>query len=467
VATNDIKTDPSLRKRRNVRTLSTLVAVLATAAVAAQEPVLVLQGGTLIDGRGGAPIADAVVVVRGDRIAAVGRRGQIPVPAGANVIEASGRTILPGLIDMHLHLRGWKIPLYLAHGVTTVGDIHSDTPWILAQRAAQKSGVMQGPRLFVSGARVIGPLQPGPPRAFGAGYVRNVEEARAYVRYLHATGVDMVKVDSTITDEQLEAVIDEARRFRLPVLGHLRDIDVAMRFGMKEMEHLPPFLRAQLVREGKPLPQAGSEEGTELLLKVDPARFGPLIRQMVEQRVIVDIALYGWVPRDIWRAARPELERLANDPGLAFVPAEEKKAWVTDPGAQRAGTEIVAAFMKQYVAAGGKLLVSSDGVDNSPIVPGFAQHLIMQGVTVMGVPAMAAIQGSTLWPAEALGIDKDYGSVEVGKVADFLIVEGNPLANITATRNIRTVIQGGKIMNTAYDPEWVNPVPRPTAFERR
>lgn len=450
-----------------LRILSMLVAVLGAAALAAQESVLVLQGGTLIDGRGGVPIEDAVVVVRGDRISAVGPRGQIPVPAGANIIQTNGRTILPGLIDMHLHLRGWKIPLYLAHGVTTVGDIHSDTAWIIAQRAAQKSGVMQGPRLFVSGARVLGPLLAGPPRSFGAGYVRDAAEARAYVRYLAAMGVDMVKVDSTITDEQLEAVIDEARKFRLPVLGHLRDIDVAMRFGMKEMEHLPPFLRAQLAREGKPLPQAGSEEGAELLLKVDPAKFSPLIRQMVEQNVIVDIALYGWVPREIWRAARPELERLANDPGLAFVPEAEKKAWVTDPGAPRQGAETVAAFMKQYVAAGGRLLVSSDGVDNSPIVPGFAQHLIMQGMTAMGVPVMATIQGSTLWAAEALGIDEDYGSVEVGKVADFAIIEGNPLTNIAATRNIRTVIQGGKVMDTTYDPKWVNPVPRPTNFERR
>ena len=450
-----------------LRMLSVLVALLGAAAVAAQESVLVLQGGTLINGSGGAPIEDAVVVVRGDRISAVGRRGQIPVPAGANIIETNGRTILPGLIDMHLHLRGWKIPLYLAHGVTTVGDIHSDTPWIIAQRAAQKSGVMQGPRLFVSGARVLGPLLAGPPRAFGAGYVRDVAEARAYVRYLAAIGVDMVKVDSTITDEQLEAVIDEARKFRLPVLGHLRDIDVAMRFGMKEMEHLPPFLRAQLVREGKPMPPAGSEEGAELLLKVDPTKFTPLIRQMVEQQVIVDIALYGWVSREIWRAARPELERLANDPRLAFVPDAEKKAWVTDPGAPRRGAETVASFITQYIAAGGKLLVSSDGVDNSPIVPGFAQHLIMQGMTTMGVPAMATIQGSTLWPAEALGIDRDYGSVEVGKVADFVIIEGNPLTNIAATRNIRTVIQGGKVMNTTYDPNWVNPVPRPMNFERR
>jgi imidazolonepropionase-like amidohydrolase len=446
--------------------LALSLAACSAVAVAAQDSWLVLEGGRLIDGTGAAPIEDAVVVVRDDRIWAVGRRGQIPVPEGATVIQTGGRTILPGLVDMHLHLRSWKIPLYLAHGVTTVGDIHSDTPWIIAQRAALASGTMQGPRLFVSGARVIGPLMPGPARPFGAGYVRDVEEARQYVRYLHAIGVDMVKVDATITDEQLAAVVDEAKRLGLPVLGHLRDIDYAMQIGMKEMEHLPPFLRSQLVREGKALPPPGSEEGAELLTSVDTARFAPLIRQMVEQDVIVDIALYGWVPREIWRAARPELERLANDPGLAFVPAADKEAWVRDPGEPRVGAETVASFMRQYVAAGGKLLTSSDGVENSPIVPGFAQHLIMQGITVMGVPPMAAIQGSTLWPAEALGIEEDYGSVEIGKVADFMIVEGNPLTNIAATRNIRTVIMSGKVVDTTYDADWTNPVPRPTSFER-
>ena len=200
---------------------------------------------------------------------------------------------------------------------------------------------------------------------------------------------------------------------------------------------------------------------------MDTTRFTPLIQRMVEQEVIVDIALYGWIPREIWRAARPELESLARNPGLGFVPDAEKQAWVTDPGEPRVGTETVASFMRQYIRAGGKLLVSSDGVDNSPIVPGYAQHLIMQGMTVMGIPPMSTIQGSTLWPAEALGIEEDYGSVEVGKVADFLIVEGHPLNNIAATRNIRMVIQGGRVVDTTYDPDWVNPVPRPTAFSER
>ena len=440
--------------------------VFSASTVATEEPVLVLQGGTLIDGTGRPPVTDAVVIVEGNRIRAVGRRGQLPVPAGATIIQTNGRTILPGLVDMHLHLREWKIPLYLAYGVTTVGDIHNDTQWILAQRALLKSGVMQGPRLFVSGARVTGPG--GPKLTNRAGeivedpsYVRDVAEARAYVRYLHALNVDFVKVDATITDEQLAAVIDEAWKFGMPVLGHLQNIDVAMSYGMKEMEHLPPFFRAELLREGKPLPKTGAQEGAELARAVDVERFAPLIKKMVEQRVIVDVALYNWVQPMVWRTVGPEVGRLANDPGLAFVPSDERALWVKDPGQPNEAYPKVASFLKQYAAAGGKLLVSTDGNERSNIVPGLGLHIVMQGITSMGVSAMQAIQASTLWPAEALGIDKNYGSVEVGKAADFVILDGDPLADISATRNIRMVIMDGKVMDTKYDPKWTNPLPRP------
>ena len=126
--------------------LSAVMVLFGAASLAAQQDdFMVLEGGTLIDGRGGPPLGDAVVVVRGDRIWAVGRRGQVPIPEGANVIETTGRTILPGLIDMHLHSYPWKFPMYLAYGVTTVGDIHANTPWIIAQRALLRSGGKAAP----------------------------------------------------------------------------------------------------------------------------------------------------------------------------------------------------------------------------------------------------------------------------------------------------------------------------------
>src|SRR4029077_1100939 len=127
------------------------------------------------------PLPDAVVVVEGTRIKAVGRRGQVTIPPNANVIRVNGRTILPGLIDGHLHLRDYQIPMFLPYGVTTIADIHNDTAWSIAERDALKSGRLKGPRMFVSGARVTGPG--GPPTTDGS-YVKDVAEARAYVRSL-------------------------------------------------------------------------------------------------------------------------------------------------------------------------------------------------------------------------------------------------------------------------------------------
>ena len=440
--------------------------LLSASTVAAQEPVLVLQGGTLIDGTGRPPITDSVILVEGNRIKAVGRRGQVKVPAGATVIQTTGRTILPGLVDMHLHLREWKIPFYLAYGVTTVGDIHNDTMWILGQKALLKSGIMQGPHMFVSGARVTGL---GGPKLTNAAkeivedpsYVRDVAEARNYIRYLHALGVDHVKVDSTISDEQLAAVIEEAWKFRMPVLGHLNDIDYAMSVGMKEEEHLPPFFHSEMIREGKPLPKPGPQAGAEIARSVDIERFGPLIKKMVEQGVIVDVALYGWAAPVLWRTVGPEIQRLADNPGTAFVPAEEKALWVKSSGQPIESYKTVASFLTQYVNAGGKILVSTDGNEKSNIVPGLGLHVVMQGIANIGIPPMTVIQSATLWPAQALGVDKDYGSVEVGKSADFVIVEGDPLADMTAARNIKMVIKDGKVMDTKFDPHWKNPLPRP------
>ena len=185
-----------------------MVAVaLGASGAGAQERVLVLEGGTLIDGTGRAPVADAVVVVQGSRIKAVGTRGQVSYPPNATVLKLSGRTILPGLIDGHVHLQEYQLPMFLPYGVTTIVDIHNHTAWSLVQREALKSGKIKGPRMFVSGARVSGPLGPALP---GSTIVHTVEETRAYVRSLVAAGVDLVKVDLTITDDQLRAVIEEA-----------------------------------------------------------------------------------------------------------------------------------------------------------------------------------------------------------------------------------------------------------------
>ena len=432
-----------------------LVAVWLGTSAASQERILVLEGGTLIDGTGRSPIADAVVVVEGVRIKAVGTRGQVQYPPSATVVRLNGRTILPGLIDGHVHLRDYQPPMFLPFGVTTIADIHNDTAWSIAEREALKSGKIKGPRLFVSGARVTGPN--GPETRDGS-YVRTVDEARAYVRSLKAAGVDHIKVDLTITDEQLKAVIEEGNAAGLKVLGHTQNIKRAVDMGMKHMEHMDTMARALLEQEGKnPRP-----EGTTSEAAVDPKLFPPLIDYMVKQGVYVNPTLYlSWAgATERWRDWTRDAATIAKDPGLAFVPADVKAAWVREPGRARAGYANVSEFLRKFSEAGGKVLAATDTGCCAQIVPGLSLHYEMQMLTDMGIAPMKAIQGATLWAAEVIGQGKDLGSIEPGKLADFTVIEGNPLADIGMTKNVRMVIKDGQVMDTSYDPKWVNPVPR-------
>jgi imidazolonepropionase-like amidohydrolase len=430
--------------------------LLAASGPAAQERILVLQGGPLIDGTGRPPVSDAIVVVEGSRIKAVGTRGQVTYPSNATVINLNGRTVLPGLIDGHVHLRDWQVPMFLPYGVTTIADIHNDTAWSIAQREALKSGKMIGPRLYVSGARVTGPL--GPPTTDGS-YVRDVAEARAYVRSLAKAGVDHIKVDLTITDDQLRAVIEEGRAAGLKVLGHTQNIKTAVDMGMKHMEHMDTMARALLAQEGKDPRPAGTTPEAVANLKLFP----PLIEYLVKQGVYINptLVLMWGGNTERWRDQYALAEKLAQDPNLAFVPADAMATWTTPPRS-RAGYANIAEFLKKYSDAGGKILAATDtGITG--IIPGLSLHYEMQMLTDMGIPPMKALQGATLWAAEVLGREKDLGSIEVGKLADFTIIESNPLADIGATKNVRMVIKGGEVMKMTYDPKWVNPIPRGTA----
>jgi predicted amidohydrolase YtcJ len=129
----------------------------------AQTQTLVLEGGTLIDGTGRAPINNPVIVIEGSRIKAVGSRGQVSYPENARVIRTDGRTVLPGLVDPHVHIRDYMPPMFLHYGVTTIADTHDPTEWSLVQRDAINSGRIKGPRTFVSGERAANTLEGNPP----------------------------------------------------------------------------------------------------------------------------------------------------------------------------------------------------------------------------------------------------------------------------------------------------------------
>lgn len=438
-----------------------------------------MEGGTLIDGTGKSPISNAVVVIEGSRIKAVGPKGQVSYPQNATVIRTEGRSILPGLIDSHIHLKDYQSPMFLRYGVTTVGDTNNHTEWSLLQRDALKSGKIKGPRLFITGVAAGGPPAdasaasiPSKREGFGA-YTRpgsdglpvfavslqTVEEARAYIRSLVAQHVDMIKVDLSLTLDQLRVITEEAARAGVPVVGHSQNIRRAAGVGLKYMEHTDTLGRAILEEMGGP--EKVQEGGANPERLMDTKLFDPLIQFMVRQGVYLNPTMLAR-----WRTATPRGQEVAKaaaevikDPGLVFVPAQVRETWARP--AERAGDSEayrkVAEFLRKYAEAGGKVLAATD----AGLLPGLSLHYEMQMLVDVGIPPMKAIQGATLWAAESIGQAKDLGTIEPGKLADITVIEGNPLNDFAATRNVRMVIKDGKVLDTTYDPRFVNPIPRP------
>ena len=433
-----------------------MAAVLGPLHVRAQDQTLVLEGGTLIDGTGRSPINDAVIVIDGSRIKAVGSRGQVSYPADARVIRTDGRTILPGLVDAHVHIRDYMPPMFLRYGVTTVADTHDPTEWSLAQRDAINSGRIKGPRTFVSGERAANTREGNPPSI----PLQTVDEARAYVRKLIAMGVDVIKVDLSLSYDQLRAVIEEATAAGLSVVGHSQNIRKAAEVGLKYMEHTDTLTMAILEAMGRTARATRDQRGADIAL-MDTALFPPLIEFMVKQGVYVNPTLTAQ-----WRSSTPRgaewaaaAVKLVQDPGLAFVPADVRQSWTRPDSREpnREGYAKMAEFVRKYAEAGGKVVSATD----AGFMPGLSMHYEMQMVADIGVPPMKVIQGATLWAAESFGKAKDLGSVEAGKLADVIVIDGNPLNNIGTTQNIRMVIKDGRVVDTTYDPRFVNPLPRP------
>ena len=433
-----------------------MASVLGPLQVRAQDQILVLEGGTLIDGTGNAPITNAVIVIDGSRIKAVGPRGQVSYPANARVIRTDGRTMLPGLVDAHVHIRDYMPPMFLRYGVTTVADTHDPTEWSLAQRDAINSGRIKGPRTFVSGERAANTREGNPPSI----PLQTVDEARAYVRKLIAMGVDVIKVDLSLSYDQLRAVIEEATAAGLSVVGHSQNIRKAAEVGLKYMEHTDTLTMAILEAMGRTARSTRDQRGADIAL-MDTALFPPLIEFMVKQGVYVNPTLAAQ-----WRSSTPRgaewaaaAAKIVQDPGLAFVPADVRRSW-TQPDSRepnREGYAKMAEFVRKYAEAGGKVVSATD----AGFMPGLSMHYEMQMVADIGVPPMKVIQGATLWAAESFGKARDLGSVEAGKLADVIVIDGNPLNNIATTQNIRMVIKDGRVVDTTYDPGFVNPLPRP------
>jgi imidazolonepropionase-like amidohydrolase len=423
--------EPALAElyRSGVRQEMANLAAIQRQVPAERSGAFAIEGATLVDATGGAPVPDSVVIVRNGRIAAAGPRGKVAVPAGTAVVDGKGKTLLPGLWEMHVHFSGVEFgPALLAAGITTARDCGGEFDYLVAQRdAVEKHGAL-GPRLLLAGLVDAGGL-----KAFGHVTAETPEEGRAVVDRYHAAGFQQIKLYTFLTPEVVRAIAAEAHRLGMTVTGHVPQALNAFQgveAGMDQINHLNYV--TTMMRE------PGGGRGP-IDLNSETAR--KAIEFFREHHTVVDPTA-GWGEM---ASHSKEVDVASFEPGILKAPL------VLDAKFRGMGGNTTAEQMRtrmaQTVAAIGAL--HKAGVT---IVPGSDTGLVGYGLirelelyVQAGMTPLEAVQCATIVSARAMGLDRDSGTVEVGKRADLILVDGNPLANIGDLRKVWRVVANGRV----------------------
>ena len=445
------------------------------------EPTLVIRGGTLIDGTGAGARENGLIVVSGKRILSVSQNPNQPVPEGARLIDAQGKYILPGLIDGHTHYDGKAAPLYLHYGITSAIDTGNSSPWIYAQKWAIEKGLLPGPRIFTAGPQVN-----SPPVFLPSVVVEDVDTARTATRQLIEDGSDLIKVYKQLRPEVLQAVIEEAHLHGIPVAGHLAmSAREAVLLGVDSLEHATGVQIATMTDEEKlkeveekrysdPRYMMDHATVTESFYYMQPELFSDLIDLFIEKGTSVSPTLicYWMGATGFEKKYEKEDRAFFADPAYGFVSEWERRTILRAYdhfGRIKAGPKFeqgyknLQLFLKQFAQAGGKIVAGSDASGYG--LAGVSLHRELELLVAAGLTPMQALLGVSRHAAEKVRKWDEVGSVELGKYADLLLLEENPLEDIRNTRKINMVIQNGVVLDTTLDPNFIDKIPLPLLTE--
>jgi imidazolonepropionase-like amidohydrolase len=419
-------------------------------SISASSAQLAITHVTVIDSLGGAPQPEQTVIIEKGRITAVGSAALVKPPGHAQIIDGSGKFLIPGLWDMHVHIAGinadpvWSkhvlLPLLLANGITGVRDMGGDLEILVNWKHEIEGGALVGPHIVAGGPWLAG----GGKKTSEQFPVANAEEARAAVRELKRRGADFIKVISLPSRDAFFAVAEEAKKENIPFAGHL-PVEIsaleASNAGIHSIEHLyysafalscsskEEELRKSLIERGK---RGEAGVWNEILLEAeasyDQEKARALWRALKKNHTWVTPTLASL---DI--TAHPEDLR-ADDPLLSFVPPKLAKEWrdsLDDEKMKKRAAALwrVAANDWKLTAeirqAGIPLLAGSDSLD--PFVfPGESLHRELAELVRPGYTPAEALRTATLGAAQFLGRERELGTVEKGKVADLILLDANP-----------------------------------------
>lgn len=414
-------------------------------------PKLALVGATLVDGTGAPPMTETTVLLQGDRISAVGPSSKTAIPQDAVRIDVHGKTILPGLWDMHAHFEQveWG-PVYLAAGVTTVRDCGNEFEFITAVRDAIRGGNGLGPRILMAGL-----VDGSGPLALGDQRVDSPEQARDWVNRYHSAGFAQMKIYSSMTREDVAAVAREAHKLGMTVTGHIPEgmtLREGIDAGMDQVNHISYVLEA-MSPEGAMPPISQRIARARALASVDVNSEWALdtVRILKEHNIVIDptvalFELFSVSPAKPYDSFEPGVGKVARELSVVFAPPVQQPS---DP--MPALRDIIFKKELEIIASlhrAGVTIVA--GTDQG--VPGFSLYRELELYVQAGFSPMEAIQAATLVPARVMHLDQDLGTVEVGKIADLIVVGANPVESISNIRRVEKVVTGGALYETG--PLW-------------
>jgi imidazolonepropionase-like amidohydrolase len=448
------------------------------------EPGLLIRNVTLIDGtdRGARP--GMSVAVREGRVVAVGPAGRVRMEGQPAVVDATGKYLIPGLWDMHVHLAGYgerSFPLFLASGVTTVREVGGDLQlggWL---RQESRDGRLLGPQVLIAGPTLNGAAMvrgiAGTAFAAGAVAVTDSASAVAIVDSLARVGVDHIKVHAMVPRAAYFAAIGAARRHGLAVVGHVPDSVMpgeAIEAGQRTLEH------------GSRHPFANSARGAELTARM-LARMERYLDSAGDAARAIDIAAIRWAADDSAAASydsataesfaelaakrqvwfdltlvtyrnvllhnEPELRQL---PEWKYAPAAAREFDdLPPPGPNPTAADIAEgrrrwdaarASFAPLLRAGAKFVAGTD-VPTGRLVPGFSLQRELGLLIEIGLTPLRALQAATRNAAEAAGKLHEVGTIEEGKRADMVLLDADPLADIGNAAAIRAVVVRGRLLD--------------------
>jgi hypothetical protein len=413
------------------------LAALAKLASRAKQPVaksLVIESVTLIDGTGAAPVKDATVFVEGGKIVSISTAAKPVIPAGATVIDGTGKYLIPGLWDMHAHYEQveWG-PIYLAAGVTTARDLGNEFDFITTVRDTLTAGKGIGPEILMAGI-----VDGNGPMSLGAVTADNAEEALAVVRRYKAAGAMQIKIYSSLKPELVPVIAGEAHKLGMTVTGHVPNgmtTEQAVNAGYDQINHIQYPMRDLLhLERGKPIVMDFSTD--------DAKRQIALYRQ---KKIVFDdtVSLY----ENFYHQASVPYSTL--EPGVLKVAPQLAEA-LASPGVSGERAAQSAAALNAMLATVRELhkdgLILVAGTDQN--VPGHSLHRELEIYVEQGFTPMEALLAATSVPAQVMGLDKTVGTIERGKRADLVLLDADPLADIRNTRRIVKTVSTGAV----YDP---------------